>query len=169
VLNIFKSDRRRYPIKRDEYGRTARQRCFEAFDGGKRPAEVYKEEGVSLKTACTYFYQWKKLPGNFQFRYQMMKKWFKSEPGLYQETVELLSEATDQPQSVIEKQLMSPWGLRQLMSGEYAEALRKEEEKEQKYDRQIINKLIDALIEDCGVSLNDIIEKLEELLKERGS
>ncbi len=33
---------RKYPIKRDEYGRTARQRAFAAFGEGKKPAEDHK-------------------------------------------------------------------------------------------------------------------------------
>jgi hypothetical protein len=37
---IWRRDRRKYPIKRDEHGRLAWQRAFEEFDNGKRPAGI---------------------------------------------------------------------------------------------------------------------------------
>ncbi len=35
--------RRDYPIKRDEYGRSARQQAFDLFTEGYRPSQIFKE------------------------------------------------------------------------------------------------------------------------------
>jgi transposase len=51
---------RRYPIKRDWYGRSLRQRCFELFDEGKGPVEVARELRAKKSTVYRYFRQWKK-------------------------------------------------------------------------------------------------------------
>lgn len=40
-----------------------RQQCFVAFDEGKRPVEIAKENGYSLSTVYTYHDQWKKQRG----------------------------------------------------------------------------------------------------------
>jgi hypothetical protein len=56
----------RYSIKRDEYGRSARQRAFNAFDDGKWPAEVAKLVGISQRTARRYFADWKKIRQSLQ-------------------------------------------------------------------------------------------------------
>jgi len=60
----FRNKGRKYPIKKDEYGRSARKRAFAAFNSGARPADVASEVGISLQTACRYFSDWKKLPKN---------------------------------------------------------------------------------------------------------
>ena len=48
---------RKHPIKLDEYGRSLRQKAFALFDGGYRPAQIYKQQLVaaSQKTLFRYF------------------------------------------------------------------------------------------------------------------
>ncbi|HEY95180.1 MAG TPA: hypothetical protein G4O15_09625 [Dehalococcoidia bacterium] len=57
---------RKYPIKRDWYGRSLRQRCFELFDEGKRPVQVAAELRANKKTVFRYYRQWKKMGPNFE-------------------------------------------------------------------------------------------------------
>jgi hypothetical protein len=64
---------RRYPIQRDRYGRSLRQNCFEAFDSGKRPAEVIKELKVNPYTVFTYFRQWRRIGPNFEKQLKYIK------------------------------------------------------------------------------------------------
>ena len=56
---------RKYPIQRDWFGKSLRQRCFEAFDEGERPAEVIKELKAKESTVFRYFQQWKKVGPTF--------------------------------------------------------------------------------------------------------
>ena len=60
---------RKYPIKKDETGKTARRRAFEAFDKGMRPAQVSRLVDISFRTACRYFTHWKRLPGHYQVKH----------------------------------------------------------------------------------------------------
>ena len=53
---IPKTKERKYPIKRDEYGQSARSRAFAAFDAGKRPAEIYEQIGISKRTRPMEFF-----------------------------------------------------------------------------------------------------------------
>ena len=59
ILGLKKG--RRYPIQRDWSGKSLRQRCFEAFDEGKRPIQVVRELRVKESTIFTYFKQWKRF------------------------------------------------------------------------------------------------------------
>ena len=52
----------RYPIKRDEWGTSARARCFEMFEEKVALPEVSGIVGVPLTTIYTYHSQWKKYP-----------------------------------------------------------------------------------------------------------
>ena len=95
MLNILpiklKKKSRKYPIKRDEYGTSARQRAFEAFDQGKRPAEVALMVGISLRTACRYFSDWKKLPKNSELLYRIAKAGLKNELGFPEHVITTLA------------------------------------------------------------------------------
>lgn len=64
---------RKYPIKRDSYGRSARQRAFAAFENGKTPAEVAVMVPISVRTARRYFADWQKLPHNLELHYRMIR------------------------------------------------------------------------------------------------
>jgi len=164
---FFSKDKRKYPVKRDQLGRSIRQLCFHAFDEGRRPSEIAKNEGFCFKTVCTYFYQWKKLPPKSQERYEVMKLLLKRNPKYYQEIVDDLSETTGKHPREIKAHLQTPWGLKQLISGKWAKIHQEEEEKRRKHGKHIIYKLLEALIEDSGVTQKDIIGKLYELVEER--
>ena len=53
--------RRKYPIKRDQYGRSARQHAFVLFDKKYRPAQIFKQGliPVPIRTLFRYFEGWK--------------------------------------------------------------------------------------------------------------
>ena len=158
-----KKDKRKYPIRRDEYGRTARRRCFEAFGKGYRPAEVARSVGVSLKTACTYLYQWNKLPEHSEEKYQEMKAILKVAPYLRERIIRVLSEELDMPRSKIRAQIESPWGIKQLANGKWRALIDDKYEKERQHRRKAAD-LIIKLHENQGIPLADIVGGLEQLL-----
>ena len=82
---------RKYPVRKDECGRSARQRAFEAFDDGKNPREVARMVEISVRTAYRYFADWKKFPQNLELHYQMIKTSRKSNRELSKEAIESLS------------------------------------------------------------------------------
>ena len=64
LLRRVRKKGRRYPIKRDEWGESARTRCFEMFEDKVPLPEISRIVGVPLKTVYTYHSQWKKNPLN---------------------------------------------------------------------------------------------------------
>ena len=164
LMPLFsKKDKRKYPIRRDEYGRTVRRRCFDAFDKGNRPAEVARSVGISLKTACTYLYQWNKLPKHSEEKYQQMKDTLKAAPYLRERIIRILSEELDMPPSKVRAQIESPWGIKQLVNGKWRALIDDKYEKERQHRRKAAD-LIIKLHEDQGIPLADIIKGLEKLL-----
>ncbi len=64
-MDLFKGfgrKHRKYSIKRDQYGRSARQRCFDLFDEGVTLAEISKTVGITVRTVYKYHQQWKRQP-----------------------------------------------------------------------------------------------------------
>ena len=59
---------RKYPIKWDERGRSARSRCFEMFAEKIPLEEIAQTVGGKIKTVQRYHRQWKKDPG-FEGKY----------------------------------------------------------------------------------------------------
>ena len=66
--------RRKYPIKRNEFGESARRRAFDCFDRGLRPAQVANEVGISPRTACRYFADWKRHRPKLDARYHFFQR-----------------------------------------------------------------------------------------------
>ncbi|MCK5643096.1 MAG: hypothetical protein KAJ19_19970 [Gammaproteobacteria bacterium] len=143
---------------------TARWRCFQAFDNGLRPAEVAKGVGVSLKTACTYFYQWKRLPKHLGVNYGIMKRALAELPGLREDIIRILSKKLKVPKRKIKAQLASPWGIRQLVDGKWRALINLKEEEEKQLRLKAAARII-RLYEECGLSLVDIYSELYKLLQ----
>ena len=122
MLNILprglKKKKSKYPIKRDESGQSARQRCFDTFDSGKGPAEVSRLAGTSLRTSRRYYADWKKLPDNMGLRYHMAKSlWKKSE--FREDTIEIIASSLGMSEEEVEMRLQKPWGMKQLLMGKW--------------------------------------------------
>jgi len=121
MLNILpiklKKKSRKYPIKRDEYGTSARQRAFDDFDRGKRPAEVALVEGISLRTACRYFADWKKMRPNMRLTYRLHKAVLKSNDEFSEQLIEAIAANLGMSREEVIMRLQKPWGLKQLLMG----------------------------------------------------
>jgi transposase len=76
-MAIFKGfgrrKRRKYPIKLDEKGKSARSRCFEMFGDNTPSNEIAKIVGVKIETVRRYHQQWKKNP-NFEGQHAYFKE-----------------------------------------------------------------------------------------------
>ena len=150
---------RRYPIKSDEQGRSARQRAFEAFHCGKRPGEVVQMVEVSPRTAYRYFADWKKLPRHLELGYRMMKTVRKSSGEFSKETVESLSAYLEMPEEEVKERLEKPWGLKQLLMGKWPDHYRERVQSETEFRLRAALHLIN-LIESRGVPPEKILDQL---------
>jgi len=108
---------RKYPIKRDEYGRSARRRAFDDFDDGKQPDEIALMVGISLRTAYRYFADWKRQPKNLQMRYRIAKAVLKNDREFREETIKSLVSNLGMSEEEVAMRLQRPWGLKQLLQG----------------------------------------------------
>lgn len=150
---------RKYPIKRDERGRSARQRAFEAFDHGKRPREVVRLVGVSPRTVYRYFADWKKLPRNLELRYRMMKIVRRSSGEFSEETMKLLSAHLEMPEEEVMERLEKPWGLKQFLMGKWPDHRREREQSEAELRLRAALRFIDFM-ETGGVPPQKILDQL---------
>ena len=169
MLNILpiklKRKSRKYPIKRDEYGTSARQRAFEAFDHGKRPAEVAPMVEVSLRTACRYFADWKKQPNNLELRYRITKTAMKNVSGFSEQTIKILATGLSMSEEEVISRLQKPWGLKQLLMGKWPNYRRERVQSEQESRLRAALNLINY-IESCGMPLKEIEKEIDKLIGE---
>jgi DNA invertase Pin-like site-specific DNA recombinase len=79
-MAIFKrfgrKKRRKYPVKVDQKGRSARSRCFDMFAEKVPIDEIAEEVGAKVDTVRRYHQQWKKDPG-LEPRYAYIQSLFK--------------------------------------------------------------------------------------------
>jgi AraC-like DNA-binding protein len=111
--------RRKYPIKRDQFGRTARQRAFELFGRDLRPAQVSRQIGINLPTACRYFADWKKQSPRLEARYTSFRDILKNHPDLSENMVRTMANELGMSVEEVGERLQRPWGLKQLLKGEW--------------------------------------------------
>ena len=108
----LKRKSRKYPIIREQYSRTARQQAFDAFDYGRRPAKVAPMAGISLRTACRYFADWKKLPKNLELRCCVAKALLRNKDELSDQTAKMITDYLGTPEEEVIMRLEKPWGPR---------------------------------------------------------
>jgi len=118
-VNKLRKKSRKYPIQRDITGRSGRTRAFDAFEKGKRPAQVAREENIKPKTAYRYFQDWKKLPKNLEMKYKGFKTLTKRGIDFSEGTIELLVKGLGMSEEEVMERLQKPWGLKQLFMGKW--------------------------------------------------
>lgn len=151
---------RKYPIKRDSYGRSARQRAFDAFENGKTAAEVAVMVPISARTARRYFADWKKkLPGNLEVRYRLAKAVRKSSREFSEETIESLGAHLGMSEEEVAERLQKPWGLKQLLMGRWPNRRQERAQSEAEVRLRAALNLIN-LLESGGVPPETILEQL---------
>jgi hypothetical protein len=121
-MAIFKrfrrKKRRKYPVKVDEKGRSARSRCFEMFAEKVPLHEIAEKAGVKVDTVRRYHQQWKKDPG-LERRYTYVQSLFKKAAPDRDKNIELFARVWGITQERLETILAQPYGLRRLMTGKF--------------------------------------------------
>ena len=161
----LKKKSRKYPIRRDKYGKSARRRAFDAFDDGKRPAEVARMAGISVKTACRYFLDWKKLPKNLGLRYRIAKATLKNDREFPEEIIKSLATGLGMSDEEVIMRLQRPWGLKQLLLGKWPNYI-KEERRSQAESRLEAALNIVRFVEHSGMTPEKVRAELGRLIDE---
>ncbi|MCJ7744620.1 MAG: hypothetical protein MUO99_08730 [Dehalococcoidales bacterium] len=121
-MAIFKGfgrkKRRKYPVKLDEKGKSARSRCFEMFIDNTPSSEIAKIVGVKVETVRRYHQQWKKNP-DFEGQHAYFKELLKRTAPDRERTIELCARACGITKEQFETILSQPHGLRRLMTGKF--------------------------------------------------
>lgn len=112
-MRLFR--RRKHPIKRDEDGRSVRQRAFDLFSDGCRPAQVFRTLPISLRTACRYFEDFKKLHNRVP--YSAIRKWMKDHPEFKESVIDMLAISLEMSREEVISRLSKPYGLMVAMKG----------------------------------------------------
>ena len=157
--------KRKYPIKRDEQGKSARKRAFESFDKGLKPKEIGELCDISIATTRKYYADWKKLPERFGLIYQIGRISIKA--GTKEINKQLLADFAgylDISTEQLMQYLESPWGLHQLISGKLRKKL-KAGERDKGLQRLLAVCKIVYLQETREISPKQIVEALEKLDK----
>ncbi len=122
---------RKYPIKRDEQGRSLRQRAFELFEKKLRPSEIYKQHLLTIKqkTLLRYYEDWKRKKGD-HVSDRMIKKVMKNNPDFTEQLLRTLSQELEMPFEEIIKRMQRPWGVKQALRGQLPDYRLKREQSE---------------------------------------
>ena len=169
--------RRRYPIKRDQFGMTKRARAFDCFNRGMNPAQVAHELGISVRTARRYKADWNKWPRNIEMEYKVLKNMMKNDPVKFQRFIDLWSEALGTAREEAVERLQKPWGLKQLLMGKWPNYVRERRMKELEADTDAALKFV-RFMRVVGFTRDRVDEMIESFLrdalkrratKERGS
>jgi len=131
LLRRFLRKGRKYPIKRDQFGESARRRAFALFEKGRRPAEVAPQVGISCKTACRYFQDWKKLPRNLEWKYSLARAMLKRKPEFSERIIKDIVDLLGLPLDEVKARLQQPWGTKRLLLGRWGSKQNRQEEKQQ--------------------------------------
>jgi hypothetical protein len=105
---------RKYPVKK-ESGRSARQRAFELFGEGQRPAQICKVVPISLRTACRYFQDYKKI--HTRVPYATIRKWMRQSPEFSEKVIVMLADGLEMSQDEVVTRMQKPWGLLEGLKG----------------------------------------------------
>jgi hypothetical protein len=166
------SKRRRYPIKRDAAGRSARRRCFDLFDEGKRPSESAPIVGISLKTSCRYFHDWKRLPRRLEERYEVLKSLMEHSPGFSESMLKNIVDILGISLEDVKERLEEPYGLKRLLMRRWPEQAGNSDDppaptdKYKQWNRLKAAILLIYIHEKRGVPKERIMEELEKLDRE---
>ncbi|MFC1982272.1 hypothetical protein ACFLV5_00545 [Chloroflexota bacterium] len=96
---------------------------------GKRPAEVSRLVGISLRTTRRYYADWKKLPDNMELRYHIAKSLRKNSE-FSEDMIEIIASSLRMSEEEVEMRLQKPWGMKQLLMGNWPDYLDEEQQRQ---------------------------------------
>jgi hypothetical protein len=111
------SKHRKYPIRRDQYGRSMRAQAFYWFQRGYRPSEIIQQGLVKakMKTLLRYYADWKKRGGIPSVK--ILKEHMAKHPEINYKVVSTLALRLGITEEEVSFRLQKPWGLVQLLKG----------------------------------------------------
>jgi hypothetical protein len=166
ALKIFRwKKRRKYPVKVDEEGRSARSRCFEMFPQEIPLREITRETGVRVDTVRRYHLQWKKDPG-FEKLYSYTKSLFDKNTPSRDGNIELFARAWGIDKERLEAILSQPRGLQRLLSGKFYFPVQAEVDNKRRMALDLALLIFDHLTKRGG-KFEDVYFALKRYLRER--
>ena len=112
-MRLFRG--RKHPIKRDESGRSARQRAFALFEEGLRPAEVARITRTSPRTIFRYFQDFR--ASHSRLPYQVLRRWVRENPEFSEQVIAMLANTLGMSKEAVSERAQRPWGLLQGLRG----------------------------------------------------
>ncbi len=162
-MGLFGKKRRRYPIKRDDYGKSARTRCFEMFEDGLPLPEIARRAGVSKPTVYTYHSQWKKHP-HMDVQLSYLNGLLRRENPERERTIELLARTLGISKEDLETALSKPYGLRSLLTWKTRFPAHEEQDYRWHMALQLASLFTDHLVKQGG-NFEDIYNALARFMK----
>jgi hypothetical protein len=139
-----RSSGRRYPVLEDENGITARERCFEMFEQGGRPAQVARALGLPFRTVTTYFAQWRREPPHRRLLvYETLQKMLHGPPDQHHDAVVFLCQGYGYIPSEVEEIISQPYGLKKLLERRRPSRRQSRGRLEDHARRQMVDNLVD--------------------------
>ncbi len=164
-MRLFR--KRKYPIKKDENGLSARQRAFNLFGKGHRPAQVSKMIPISLRTACRYYEDFKKL--YHRVPYTTIRKWMRESPEFSDKVITILADSLKMSKEEVICRAQRPWGLMEALKGRWPD-YGLERERSVIEDRLLAALEIIKLVEVFrGMDAKWVKQTLMNLIVERGA
>jgi len=105
---------RKYPVKLDHEGKSARQRCFEMLANHMPSEEIARATGVPVETVYRYRQQWKKHP-NLETNVAYLKELLKNDSPDREKTIELLAKVCQIPKEELEAIIHQPNGAKRII------------------------------------------------------
>jgi len=165
IFNIFRrTKRRKYPIIRDETGKSARQRCFEMFEDQVSFKEIAAVTGAKVDTVYRYHRQWSKNPG-IETRIKYFKKQLRPLAPDREREIALFAQVLGISKEQFESILHQPHGLRRLFSGKIYTPKHADADHKCYIAMEIANLISDHLLKNGG-KLEDVKYAFEHWLKE---
>jgi len=165
ILKVFKrTKRRKYPIIRDEKGKSARKRCFEMFEEQVPFEEIAAATGAKLNTVYRYHRQWLKNPG-IETTIKYFKKLLNPLAPNRERQIELIAQVLGFSKEQVETTLRQPHGLRRLFSGKIYFPKQAEADHKCYIAMEIANLISDHLLKNGG-KLEDVKYAFDRWMKE---
>ncbi len=165
VRGLFNSKGyRKYLIKYDENGMSARSRCFELFASQTPLKEIAEDVGVKIQTVYRYHQQWKKNP-NFDRQYAYVKSLFNKTAPDRNKNIESFSRACGIEEEEFETLLSQPRGLQRLMTGKLHLPAHADVDHKRSIILELAILISDHILQNGG-NFTDVYIALERYMKE---
>ena len=164
LRRIGRKKGRRYPVKRDEAGKSARQRCFEMFEDKIPALEIAKTVAVTLGTVHTYHKQWKNNP-RLEAQHAYFKGLMNKKAPDFERNLDLVARFCGVQRDELDTMLRKPHGLRRMMMGKFYFPVQAEADHKRTMALELAMLISDHLVKHGG-KFEDVYYAVDHLMKE---